>query len=427
MNNKADYEFSWWDDSYNDEYVTSDETLVAHSNKKLGVIDSPQTSLKHYLYCNPETASTDNIFHAMDVRRSNLKQTISQAIKPSYTTKQRTYIEWYYITRGLPIAAHPSEEVQREFDRYYVLSSGYRWSYETVKYVPKGYDTIVDHIKESVRNEAAMLEIADYYCSWFTCQDIPSIRSLYCHSWNGPTYVCIRNQIKGVKSLKLTKYIDLCISDDIWDIDEIIQPSLGMMISLEQYLLKTAKYKEYLIVDDAGKDNPIHIYNDDKKRIHCESDIYNVQEMYGSLRFASIYFFGDLIVMDPYELNNFDINISSDNINDIIDIPLDEIPDKVSSMVSTYIKRWEYDDVDNRKYLANLIGRIFNTILLILLEHDDNNTMDKTLDVLNKALDTISKIECYDTSHSRDPVKYTFVSYIHRGIRLIEDRKRLNN
>jgi len=430
MSNNVDYEFKWWDESYNDQYVTSDETLVAHSNKKLGVINSPYTSLKHYLYCNPEIVSMDNVFYAMDVRRANLKQTISQAIKPSYTAKQRAYIEWYYITRGLPIAAHPSEEVQREFDRYYALSPYYNQSHNAIKYMPDAYSKVMPYTQDELRDDATALEVADYYCLWFTHQDIPSVRTLYCHSWDGSTHICIRKQIEGSKSLKLTKYLDWCITNGIWDIDEIIQPSLDMMVRFEQYLLKTAKYNECWIGDDddiISRNEPIHIYDDEERRLHCESAIYSTQEMYGILRFAPIYCASGLIIMDPGNLSKFTINTSRDNIRDIIDMPLDKIPDEVSYMMNTYIKRWEYNDNDNRKYLFNLLGRFINVILLVLLTRNDGNAMDRTLDVLNKTLDTISRIECYDTSRSRDPVKYLFIMHIHRAIKLIKDYQYLND
>jgi len=429
MDYETDYEFKWWDDSCNGYYITSDKKRVEHSNKLLGEIDSPQASLEHYIYGDPDIIDMDNVFYAMDVRRANLKQFMSKVDKPSYTTKQRAYIEWYYITRGIPIAAQPSEEVQEEFDRYYLLSSGHEWSYLTkvVKHIPRVYKDIIDSIRYDAREGASALEIADFYQSWFTYKGIPhnrSIRSLYCYSWDDLTHTCIRKQIENHKSLKLTEYIRQCMKYHILSIDYIIQPTLDMLVLFELDLKKDTKIKEYTeYYSDKDYEITLCKVNTDKKDSYCKSFVYTTQEKYGLLRFNSVLCYHGLVVTDPGLIDKVTINTSPDNVSDIKDKSPDNILDTLSSTIYEYLKRVEYNDIDNRDCLASLIGRLFNIVQLVVLPTHDNDIISKALDMLSDALKTFNKLGCYDLNQSRDPVKYYFISYVKQAIKLIEDQQ----
>ena len=230
MDNKHDYNFTWWPTGYNSEYIKSN----THTNTKLGDMKSAETAILAYIYGRDDD---DNLFNQMDKRRNTLAEMMDKLhIGWRYTPKQRAYIEWYYITRGLPIEANPSIEVQREFDRYWLLSMN-GLSHGPIKYMPINYTDIMDKI-ESYKPSTAM-QREDYYCSWCIQHGRGSLRSIYCYEWDMSNQACINMHKNGIKSMRFTEYIRWYARKYMTSIDLFIQPTIAIMIAFEKYLQRS--------------------------------------------------------------------------------------------------------------------------------------------------------------------------------------------
>jgi len=227
--NDNDYNFTWWPTGYNSEYIQSN----THTNTKLGYMTSYNNNIMTYIYSSDVK---DNLFYKIDQRRATVADLENMIDMTEFTYKQRAYVEWYYITRGLPIEANPSVDVAKEFDKYWVLSNN-GIEQGSVKYMSYSYINLLSKI--SPPDCTTDLEMSDYYCSWCTNPLIAPLRSIYCSIWDGDIQTCLTMQYDDKKSIKFTEYVKWCINNHIISIDDFIQPTMEMMIEFERYLRKT--------------------------------------------------------------------------------------------------------------------------------------------------------------------------------------------
>ena len=365
--NDNDYNFTWWPTGYNSEYIQSN----TQTNTKLGYMTSFNNNIMTYMYSNDVK---DNLFYKIDQRKATVADLENMIDMTEFTYKQRAYVEWYYITRGLPIEANPSVDVAKEFDKYWVLSNN-GIEQGSVKYMSYSHINLLSKI--SPPDCTTDLEMSDYYCSWCTNPLIAPLRSIYCSIWDGDIQTCLTMQYDDKKSLKFTEYVKWCIDNHIISIDDFIQPTLEMIVEFEHHLRKTNLDMFGILRFALISDNTIDILHstmeDHDQTIKYYDDMSNTPEVAPNMVTNMTNQSSDDDTQDSeYDDNNDDddtddADIDDDDTDDIDDGDTDDDNDTNAQMNTLHTVNITSTKVYKTSYTSTIIATLLLVLLFILV------------------------------------------------------------